>query len=36
VLPMTAGELGDPVALSVLMETDDRTLHVLSVRGATF
>jgi hypothetical protein len=25
--PMSAGKLGDPGALFVLMETDDRTLH---------
>jgi hypothetical protein len=27
---MAAGELGDPLALCVLVETDDRPLHGLS------
>jgi hypothetical protein len=27
VLPMAAGELGDPLALVVLVEADDRPLH---------
>ena len=31
VLPMTAGELGDPFVLRVQMKTDDRTLHPVSV-----
>ena len=33
VLPMAAGELGDPHALCVHMEADDRALHPVSVRG---
>jgi hypothetical protein len=33
VLPMTAGQLGDPLALCVEMETDNRTLHAASVRA---
>ena len=33
VLLMPAGELGDPLALCVLVETDDGALHPVSVRG---
>jgi hypothetical protein len=33
VLPMAAGELGDPLALRVLVEADDCALHQVSVRG---
>ena len=33
VLPVAAGELGDPLALCVQMEADDRALHPVSVRG---
>src|SRR5262245_14807678 len=29
VLPMAAGELGDPLALFILVEADDRPLHGL-------
>jgi hypothetical protein len=32
VLAMAAGELGDPVALLVLLVSDDRALHPLRVR----
>jgi hypothetical protein len=31
---MAAGELGDPLALCVQMEPDERALHSVSVRGA--
>lgn len=31
-LMMAAGELGDPLALCVEMEADDRVLHPVSVR----
>jgi hypothetical protein len=34
VLAMAAGELGDPLAVGVEPETDDRALHRLSVRRA--
>jgi hypothetical protein len=34
VLLMAAGELGHPLALFVQMETDDRTLHPVSVRAS--
>jgi hypothetical protein len=33
VLLMAAGELDDPLALCVEMETDDRTFHPVSVRA---
>ena len=33
VLLMAAGELGDPLAVCVQMEIDDRTLHPVSVRA---
>jgi hypothetical protein len=33
VLLMAARELGDPVALCVQVETDNRTLHAVSVRA---
>ena len=34
VLLMAAGELGDPLALCVYVEADDRTVHPIRVRGA--
>jgi hypothetical protein len=33
VLPVAAGELGDPLALRVELEADDRALHGFSVRA---
>jgi hypothetical protein len=33
VLLMAAGEFGDPLGLCVQMETDDRTLHPVSVNA---
>lgn len=33
VLPVAAGELGDPLALRVELEADDRALHRFRVRA---